>query len=116
MDYKTKKGNIYQLNVNTPRRLCKGVRMVLADNPRNKMLVSGTTNNKTVQYQTETVEILSTLAVYGTTDVLAKRGGHTLGLSKQITVEHPTDKGYFKKVFVLSDYGKRLIKNKSYNL
>lgn len=51
------------------------------------------------------------LAVYGTLDPLSKRYG-ALSISKKILKKHPTDEGYFKTVYVISEYGKRLLKNR----
>ena len=46
---------------------------------------------------------LNTLIVRGTLDHLAK----TKFYIKRIKIEHPTDKGYFKEVLVLTDTGKK---------
>jgi hypothetical protein len=42
------------------------------------------------------------LQLFGNFDSLHR----LLGISKKIKIEHPTDKGYFKEVHVLSDIGK----------
>ena len=55
-----------------------------------------------------TIEV-TTLIVHGTLDPTAKRRGGILNISKLVEREHPTDKGYFKKVYVLSPYGKKLL-------
>lgn len=48
------------------------------------------------------------LTVRGTTDEL----NGMLFYFKRVNKEHPTDKGYFKQVFVLSDTGKAKLRNK----
>lgn len=55
---------------------------------------------------------IGSLIVRGTTDVLAKKT--SLGISKRILKEHPTDKGYFKEVLILSDAGKLKLKQLKY--
>ena len=35
-----------------------------------------------------------------------------LALAKKVKKEHSTDKGYYREVYILSDYGKTLLKNK----
>ena len=46
------------------------------------------------------------LVVYGTFDVLGK----TKRDFKHISIEHKTDKGYFKRVIILSEIGKEKLK------
>lgn len=53
---------------------------------------------------------VGTLMVRGTCDPLAKRMG-VASLSKKVMKEHPTDKGYFKQVYVLSDFGRTRLQN-----
>lgn len=48
------------------------------------------------------------LSVLGSTDVLAVLVNY---MFKRVMVEHPTDKGYFKEVYVLSDKGKLRLKS-----
>lgn len=55
---------------------------------------------------------IGSLMVRGTTDILSKRTHLAVSLSKKVMKEHPIDKGYFKQVYVLSDAGKRLLKQK----
>lgn len=47
------------------------------------------------------------LTVRGTTDELLGLG---MFLKKKVKKEHPIDKGYFKEVYVLSDFGKNKLK------
>ena len=47
------------------------------------------------------------LFVYGTFDTLAKIHNTSI---KKIKKEHPTDKGYFKEVYILTDFGKDKLK------
>lgn len=56
--------------------------------------------------------IIGNLSIYGTCDTLAKRKGIVLRIAKVVKKEHPIDKGYFKEVYVLTEYGKKLLKNK----
>ena len=67
----------------------------------NKERVSNPAHPK---YNDQKYKIFLRLAVYGTCDVLAKGINYNI---KKITKEHPTDKGYFKEVYILSDAGKR---------
>ena len=52
-------------------------------------------------------KIILTLVVRGTTDILGKRSGIVCRIAKKVKVEHKTDKGYFKEVLKLSEYGKK---------
>ena len=56
-------------------------------------------------------EVLS-LTVRGTTDVLTSMHHH---LFKKVKKEHPIDKGYFKEVLVLSDWGRTKLRTKKYD-
>ena len=56
-------------------------------------------------------EILS-LITRGTTDELR---GLSFTIKKKVLKEHPTEKGYFKEVYVLTDFGKRKLKNLKQN-
>lgn len=60
-------------------------------------------------YNEEKERILLGLLVRGTLDVL---GAGKWMLTKRIKIEHPTDKGYFKEVVVLTDNGKKLYQRK----
>ena len=64
--------------------------------------------NKKINIKKE--RLLLSLILYGTCDELANRAGGVLHISKRIKKEHPIDKGYFRDVIVLSDYGKKLLK------
>lgn len=50
---------------------------------------------------------LGKLIVHGTTDELAKGVNFNF---KRVTKQHPTDFGYTKQVYVLSDFGKAKLK------
>jgi len=97
----TKRKKRYNLRQN---KLANGFSKMSADTKR-------ISNPNHPDYNDEQFHTLLMLTVYGTTDVLAKRrcGGFS-GLAKRTKIEHKTDKGYFKDVIVLSDYGKRLLK------
>ncbi len=99
--YKPKYGRVTKLsNVdNRPNKIAKGCTKHFERNQ-----ARGKDNNN-INF--------NTLIVRGTLDGLAKRSG-VLSIAKKIKVEHKTDKGYFKEVYVLSDFGKRLLKNLKY--
>ena len=69
-------------------------------------------NPKHPLYKEEKEKIILALIVRGTLDSFAKRGGvgSILGLAKKVKKEHPIDKGYFKEVYVISDCGKRRLR------
>lgn len=46
------------------------------------------------------------LNLYGTGDLLSRTEG-IYPFKKKIKVEHPTDKGYFKEVYIITDAGKK---------
>lgn len=50
------------------------------------------------------------LCLYGNFDAL-NNSGLFAKIAKKVMKEHPTDKGYFKEVFVLSDSGKRRLRD-----
>jgi hypothetical protein len=50
--------------------------------------------------------------LFGSLDELNRRRLLTGAISKKVKIEHPTDKGYFKEVYVLSKYGRRLLLNR----
>ena len=103
----TKRKNRYNLRQN---KLANGFSRMSADTKR-------ISNPNHPEYDDVKCRILLMLTVYGTTDVLAKRKlGGSLGLAKRSKVEHKTDKGYFKDVIVLSDCGKRLLKQHRNNV
>jgi hypothetical protein len=66
------------------------------------------TNPKHTKYNEEKIGVITNLIVRGTTDIL--RGYKSL-FCKKIKVEHPIDKGYFKEVYVLTDFGKSKLRN-----
>jgi hypothetical protein len=95
----TKRGNSYH---NRCDKKSTGFSKVVADQ---KAKCVGTVLNST----------LNSLAVKGTCDRLGS--GNWLYF-KTVTIEHPTDKGYFKKVKRLSDKGRsklERLKNKKYH-
>lgn len=49
-------------------------------------------------------DYIGKLTVYGTCDVLA--GNRFAYFIKTVIIEHPIDKGYFKKVLILNERGK----------
>lgn len=66
-------------------------------------------NNKHPNYNKRgTAQEILSLIVRGTTD---KLNGLGFVYKKKILKEHPIDKGYFKEVYVLTDAGKRKLKN-----
>jgi len=67
------------------------------------------TNPKHPLYNEAQANLITTLIVRGTLDILAKRGG-IASVGKKVLKEHPTDKGYYKEVYVLSAYGKLYLK------
>ena len=69
-------------------------------------------NPKHPDYNEEKDRILLGLMVRGTTDVL--KGGYYM-LCKKIKIEHPTDKGFFKEVYVLNEFGKNRLKKLKQN-
>ena len=50
---------------------------------------------------------LGKLTVWGTTDELAKCVNYMV---RKVVKSHPTDMGYFKQMYVLSDFGKTKLK------
>lgn len=50
------------------------------------------------------------LCLFGNFDTL-QNSGLFANIAKKVMKEHPTDKGYFKETFVLSDHGKRRLAN-----
>lgn len=66
-------------------------------------------NPKHPQYDAIKAPLINTLIVRGTLDHLS---GNKMFLIKKVKVEHPTDKGYFKEVYILTDSGKRLLKSR----
>ena len=85
-----------------PNKLAQGL---TAHNERNKKR-----GGKTFLNLNSNPDLL-TLSVRGTLDVFARRQSPN-ALSKRVYKEHPIDKGYFKEVFILSNYGKHLLKMK----
>jgi hypothetical protein len=91
---------------NRPNKVAKGFTKHYERNE--KLGKSRIDNPKHPDYKEKSSHINS-LIVRGTTDVLA---GGMLFLIKKIKKEHPIDKGYFKEVFVLSEFGKAKLRNK----
>lgn len=87
---------------NRPNKTAKG--MTYTWERQCKTKANKTKANKILSFE------VNTLIVRGTLDILAKRTGGVLSISKKISIEHPIDKGYFKQVYVLSDVGKRLLR------
>lgn len=63
----------------------------------------------TLYSKQEKADNITRLIVRGTLDLLAARIG-ILSISRRIKKEHPIDKGYFKEIYIISEYGKRLYK------
>lgn len=66
-------------------------------------------NGKKRNYTNKKSETLLKLMVKGTTDETGRFWDYYV---KSIQKEHPTDKGYFKKMYVLTDKGRRILEAK----
>lgn len=93
---------------NRPNKTAKGFTM---HHIRREKLGRTTITNPMHPKYNPKVELVNTLIVRGTLDLLTKRGGGIMGIAKRVKKEHPIDKGYFKEVYIISDYGKRLLNN-----
>ncbi len=99
------------MNYNRPNKNALGFTLHLeARRKKGKDYIS---NPKHPAYNDATCRKMGMLGVYGSFDSLANRKGLSYSLSKKVMKEHPIDKGYFKEVYIISSYGKRLLKNKT---
>lgn len=88
---------------NRPNRQAKG--FTKHYERREKMGKQRITNDKHPNYKPKE-KLITTLIVRGTSDVLK---GYWL-FRKRVVIQHPTDMGFTKEVFVLNDMGKAKLK------
>ena len=113
MEHKTAKGNKFTYTPQkNQRKLIHGFRKVLADWGKNKRFSK--IHNCVFKHKInpEKKKILMSLAIDGTLDILAKKKSVFYKPAKLIEREHSVNKGYFKKVYVLSDHGRLMLEFK----
>lgn len=90
---------------NRPNKVAKGFTKHYERNE--KLDKRRITNPKHSDYNPKD-SIINSLIVRGTTDSLS--GGLSFFVSR-VKIEHPIDRGYFKEVYILSNFGKAKLRN-----